>query len=89
MDTRSHPGQAPAGPGLMQQVSDNCRLPLMGIGGITPENAPEVIEAGGSGVAVISSILAAPDPQAAAARLKEAICEAWRVFGKPAGANPV
>jgi thiamine-phosphate pyrophosphorylase len=87
--SRSHPGEAPAGPGLMRQISEKCRLPLIGIGGITPENAPEVIEAGASGVAVISNILAAPDPKAAAEKLKEAICEAWRVFGKPAGASPV
>ena len=75
--SRSHPGQEPAGTDLMRRTSRNCRLPLIGIGGITPENAPEVIEAGGSGVAVITNILAASDPQAAAARLKEAICEAW------------
>ena len=87
--SRSHPGEAPAGPGLMRQISEKCRLPLIGNGGITPENAPEVIEAGASGVAVISNILAAPDPKAAAEKLKEAICEAWRVFGKPAGASPV
>lgn len=87
--SRSHPGEAPAGPGLMRQISGKCRLPLIGIGGITPENAPEVIEAGASGVAVISNILAAPDPKAAAEELKESICEAWRVFGRPAGASPV
>ena len=77
--SRSHPGVEPAGTDLMRRISRNCRLPLIGIGGITPENAPEVIEAGGSGVAVITSILAASDPEAAAARLKEAICEAWRI----------
>ena len=85
--SHSHTGREPAGPGLMRQISGNCRLPLIGIGGITPENAAEVIEAGASGVAVITSILAAPDPEAAAARLKEAICEAWRVYGNPAEAG--
>ena len=85
--SRSHPGEAPAGPGLMRQISEKCRLPLIGIGGITPENAAEVIEAGASGVAVISSILAAPEPKSAAADLKESICEAWRVFGNQAGAS--
>ena len=82
--SRSHPGEAPAGPGLMQQVSANSRLPLIGIGGITPENADQVIGAGASGVAVITNILAAEDPKAAAAKLKEAICQAWRVYRKPA-----
>ena len=87
--SRSHPGEAPAGPGLMRRISGSCRLPLIGIGGITPESAAEVIEAGASGVAVISNILAAPDPKAAAVKLKESISEAWRVSGNPASANPV
>ena len=82
--SRSHPGEAPSGPGLMQQVSANSRLPLIGIGGITPENADQVIGAGASGVAVITNILAAEDPKAAAAKLKEAICQAWQVYRKPA-----
>jgi len=82
--SRSHPGEAPAGPRLMREVSADSRLPLIGIGGITPENAAEVIEAGASGVAVITNILADNDPKAAAAKLKEAICQAWRVSEKPA-----
>jgi len=81
--SRSHPGQAPTGTDLMRRISRNCRLPLIGIGGITSENAPQVIEAGGSGVAVITNILAAPDPEAAAARLKESICEAWQNHKNP------
>ena len=36
--TRSHPGEEPAGPGLLRQVAGRCDLPLIGIGGITPEN---------------------------------------------------
>lgn len=83
--SRSHPGEVPAGPDLMRRISGSSRLPLIGIGGITPENAPQVIEAGASGVAVITNILAASDPKAASARLKEAICEAWRIHEGPAG----
>ena len=83
--SRSHPGEGPAGPDLMRRISGSSRLPLIGIGGITPENAPRVIEAGASGVAVITSILAASDPKAASARLKEALCEAWCLYGSPAG----
>ncbi len=86
--SRSHPGEEPAGPGLMRQISGKCRLPLIGIGGITPENAAEVIEAGASGVAVISNILAAPDPKAAAAELKESMNKAWQVSRNPASASP-
>ena len=83
--SHSHPGEEPAGPDLMRRVSRTCRLPLIGIGGITPENAPQLIEAGASGVAVITNILAASDPEAAAAELKEAIREAWRNHEIPAG----
>lgn len=61
--SRSHLEEEPAGTGLMRQISGSCRLPLIGIGGITPENASEVIEAGASGVAVITNILAASDPE--------------------------
>lgn len=39
-------------------------LPLVGIGGITIERAPAVIEAGAQAVAVISDLLATGDPEA-------------------------
>jgi thiamine monophosphate synthase len=48
-------------------------VPLIGIGGITPENVGAVIAAGCDGVAVISAVCAAPDPAAAARRFIEAI----------------
>lgn len=75
--SRSHPGEQPAGPGLMREISKKCSLPLIGIGGITPENTAEVIEAGASGVAVITNILAAADPRAAAERMKEILVSSW------------
>lgn len=48
-------------------------LPLVAIGGIDQTNAAAVIAAGADGVAVISAICAAPDPRAAAARLRTAV----------------
>jgi thiamine-phosphate pyrophosphorylase len=48
-------------------------LPLVGIGGIGPGNAAEVLRAGCDGVAVVSAIVSAPDPQQAAAELKAII----------------
>jgi thiamine-phosphate pyrophosphorylase len=48
-------------------------VPLIGIGGIDASNAGRVMEAGASGVAVISSILASPNPKEAARRIKQAI----------------
>jgi thiamine monophosphate synthase len=53
-------------------------VPLIGIGGITPDNVGEVIAAGCDGVAVISAVCAAPDPAAAAARFVSAIDVARR-----------
>jgi len=48
-------------------------LPLVGIGGIKPGNAAEVIRAGCDGVAVVSAIVSAPDPRKAATELKTII----------------
>lgn len=48
-------------------------LPLVGIGGIKPENAAEILRAGCDGIAVVSAIVSAPDPQRAASELKTII----------------
>jgi thiamine-phosphate pyrophosphorylase len=53
------------GPALVRAVRPLVPVPLVGIGGITPERAPEVIAAGADGVAVISAVCGAPDPAAA------------------------
>ena len=71
--SRSHPGEEPAGPGLLARIAARYSLPAIGIGGITADNCHQVMEAGASGVAVITGILASPDPCSAAQRLKEAI----------------
>src|SRR5215204_5502250 len=41
--TRTHPGKVPEGLMLMQKIREAVRLPLIGIGGITAENAPSVM----------------------------------------------
>jgi thiamine-phosphate pyrophosphorylase len=48
-------------------------IPIVAIGGINAENAAAVIEAGADGVAVISAILGARDPAAAAIGLRRAL----------------
>ena len=73
--TESHPGKIPEGPLLIdniRQVGD-VSIPVLGIGGITAGNADLVMQSGASGVAVISSILKAPDPMEAAAAIKQVI----------------
>ncbi len=44
-------------------------LPLVAIGGIAADNAADVLAAGADGLAVVSAICAAADPEAAAAQL--------------------
>lgn len=51
-------------------------LPIVGIGGIGAGNAAEVIVAGAAGVAVVSAIVAADDPEAAARALRQIIAAA-------------
>jgi thiamine-phosphate pyrophosphorylase len=74
--TRSHPGEEPAGADLIRRIATACSVPLIGIGGINPSNMREVIQAGASGAAVITSILASSDPRQAARELKQAMLAA-------------
>ncbi|MFC4436240.1 MULTISPECIES: thiamine phosphate synthase [Natrialbaceae] len=57
------------GPERIADVVDAVSIPVVGIGGITADNAGPVVEAGAAGVAVISEITAADDPAAATADL--------------------
>ena len=47
--------------------------PCLAIGGVRPEDVVEVIAAGGTGVAVVSGILGADDPEAAARAYADAL----------------
>ena len=69
--TASHPGREGSGPELIEQVKARVHIPVYAIGGINASNAGEVIRAGADGIAVIRSILRAPDPRAAAKELRE------------------
>ena len=53
------------GPELIRRVRAEVQVPLVGIGGITVDNAGAVLAAGADAVAVISALCAAPDPKAA------------------------
>jgi thiamine-phosphate pyrophosphorylase len=50
-------------------------LPAVGIGGIDSARTADVIAAGADGVAVVSAICAAPDPEAAARAIAAAVAE--------------
>lgn len=60
---------------LVSEIADAVSIPVIGIGGITAANAAPVLEAGATGVAVISEITAAEDPTAATSGLEAATAE--------------
>ena len=76
------PTKADTAPALglegLRKIRKAVRLPLVGIGGLNPDNAAEVIRNGADGVAVVSAIVAADDPQAAADALRQIIIKANR-----------
>lgn len=61
----------PIGTTLISQIRTFSNIPIVGIGGIHADNATAVTAAGGDGVAVVSAISAASDPQSAALRLAQ------------------
>ena len=65
----THPGGATIGADGVRAIAESGIAPVVAIGGIGPENVAAVRAAGARGVAVISAILSAKDPRAAAERL--------------------
>jgi thiamine-phosphate pyrophosphorylase len=66
--------KAVQGTKLIEEVrKQNLDFPIVGIGGITPENAKQVVEAGADGVSIITAISLAASPKEKAAQLKEAV----------------
>lgn len=53
------------GAARIAEVAAAVRIPVVGIGGITIANAPPVMRAGAAGIAVISAVMRADNPEAA------------------------
>lgn len=71
-----------AGPAIGIEGFDRVRrlfpnLPAVAIGGITPDNAADVIRAGATGLAVASTLCCAAEPASVAQRLQERITTAF------------
>ena len=66
----------PLGLGGLREIRKTVGLPLVGIGGLTADNSADVIRNGADGVAVVSAIVAADDPEKAAKALRHVIEEA-------------
>jgi thiamine-phosphate diphosphorylase len=71
--TPSHPHREGAGPKRVGEVAAVTDLPLLGIGGVTPERVHEVVGAGAHGVAVVRAVWDAPDAGAAVKAFLQAL----------------
>ena len=76
-DTPTKDDTAPAlGLKGLQEIRNRVKIPLVGIGGLNKSNAAEAIRNGADGIAVVSAIVSADDPAAAAMNLKQLIDKA-------------
>jgi thiamine-phosphate pyrophosphorylase len=64
---------APLGMQAVIDVAQSVSRPLFAIGGVTAERVPLLRQRGTYGIGVVSAILEAPDPRAAAAALRAAL----------------
>jgi thiamine-phosphate pyrophosphorylase len=64
---------SPTGLAGLRAIRAAVCLPLVAIGGIHAGNAAEVLAAGADGIAVVSAIMAAADPRAAAQQLQAVV----------------
>ncbi len=65
----------PCGVETLAEAASALAIPVLALGGISPENITETLAANVQGVAVISAVLAAADPRGAAASLLKKIEE--------------
>lgn len=76
-DSTTKPGAAPAGPPLLQAAlrlrreRERTHIPLVAIGGITPQRMNVLSQMGCNCVAVCNAVIAADDPAAAVCALRE------------------
>jgi thiamine-phosphate diphosphorylase len=74
-ETRTHPGRPGIGLEPLRQAA-TLGIPVIAIGGVTPDRAVELRDAGAWGIAAIRALWDAPDPYAAAV----AMLEPWSAF---------
>lgn len=60
--SNSHPNGNVSGTRIIKEIVKNISIPMIGIGGITLENAASVIQSGANGIAVISEIYRFKNP---------------------------
>lgn len=70
--TPSHPGEDGVGPGRIAELR-GPGVPVVGIGGITPQRVREVVRAGAAGVAVVRGVWDTGDPARAVSSYLDAL----------------
>ncbi len=71
--TQTKPESKAGGLDLLSKVKQNCKKPIIAIGGINENNVCSVIKSGADGVAIVSAICGAKDIKAQAKKIKEII----------------
>ena len=66
--TSTKPGKPVLPLAVLAQIKQAVRIPVVAIGGITPDNAIPVFQSGVDGVAVVSAIMTSADPAAVVRR---------------------
>lgn len=66
--SRTKPGAVPASLNLLRQAKQKLQVPIVAIGGITSDNAGELISEGADAVAASNALFGARDARAAAAK---------------------
>lgn len=84
-ETHSHPGKDGEGLGFVKAICKAVTIPVLAVGGITPERVAGCIEAGASGVVVRSGIMLSDDITRAAKEYADCLAAAW---SKRAAKNP-
>ena len=69
--SQTKPDARPADLSLLPEARQRFDVPVVAIGGITVDNAPQIIEAGADMIAVVNNLFAAPDVQVRARELTD------------------
>jgi len=72
--TATHPERSPIGVDTLRAIA-GLDLPVVAIGGVTPDRIPEVRRSGAWGVAAIRALWEAADPEEAARRMVEELTQ--------------
>jgi thiamine-phosphate pyrophosphorylase len=71
--TPTKPGRPAAGLAFVRQAAAEIAIPWVAIGGITLDNADEVLDAGARRLCAVSAIVGSPDPEAASREFRKRI----------------